>query len=78
VVTSGDVEIKTTLTEGTAGTNGPGYANVTASPQYLPGVVDIKFRALTIADLFPAGTTELGADPLPGGDRGHQRRRCRR
>lgn len=54
---SGDIEVKTTLTEGTAGTPGPGYQNVNASPNVLPGIVDVKFRALTIADLFPQGTT---------------------
>lgn len=53
---TGDVEIKTTLTEGTAGTPGGGYSTV-AQPTLLPGTVDIKFRQLTISDLFPGGTT---------------------
>ncbi|SDJ07782.1 phage major capsid protein, HK97 family [Frankineae bacterium MT45] len=55
---SGDVELKTTLTEGTAGSQGPGYAPVTAVPDLQPGVVDIRFRQLLIEDLFPGGTTE--------------------
>lgn len=55
---SGDIALKTTLTEGTAGTPGPGYNPVAAVPNLQPGVVDIKFRKLTIADLFPAGSTE--------------------
>lgn len=54
---TGDVEIKTTLTEGTVTTPGGGYQPVSAVPTLLPGIVDIKFRPLTISDLFPAGTT---------------------
>jgi len=54
--TSGEVEIKTTLTEGTTATPGPGYAPI-GQPTLLPGIVDIKFRPLTISDLFPQGTT---------------------
>jgi HK97 family phage major capsid protein len=53
---SGDIEIKTTLTEGTAATPGGGYSP-TAVPNYLPGVVDIRFAELTVADLFPQGAT---------------------
>jgi len=55
--TSGEIEIKTLLTEGTAGAPGPGYSNVTAVPTLLPGIVDLRFRPLTISDLFPGGTT---------------------
>lgn len=55
--TSGDIELKTTLTEGTGGTPGPGYAPVTAVPQLIPGIVDIRFRQLVVADLFPQGST---------------------
>ena len=55
---SGAIELKTTLTEGTAASPGPGYNPVTAVPNLLPGVVDIRFQQLTIADLFPSGTTE--------------------
>lgn len=54
--TSGEVEVKATLTEGIEAAPGPGYATV-QQPNLLPGVVDIRFRPLTIADLFPAGTT---------------------
>jgi HK97 family phage major capsid protein len=54
---SGEIELKATLTEGTVGTPGGGYQNVNAVPNLLPGIVDIKFRPLTIADLFPQGTT---------------------
>lgn len=53
---SGDVELKTTFSEGTAGAPGPGYSTV-ATPTVLPGVVDLKFRPLLVADLFPSGTT---------------------
>lgn len=53
---SGDVEVKTTFTEGTAGAPGPGFAQV-GQPTVLPGIVDIRFQPLTIADLFPSGTT---------------------
>ena len=55
--TSGEIEVKTTLTEGTSGTQGPGYQNVNALPTLLPGIVDIKFKPLTVSDLFPGGTT---------------------
>lgn len=54
---SGDVELKTTLTEGTLGSPGPGYSNVTAVPMLLPGIVDIRFPELTVSDLFPGGST---------------------
>jgi len=57
--TSGEIEVKTLLTEGTAGTPGPGYMPVAAVPTLLPGIVDIRFRPLTIADLFPGGTTSI-------------------
>jgi HK97 family phage major capsid protein len=55
---AGSVELKTTLTEGTVGSPGPGYAIPNAVPNLVPGIVDIKFQELTIADLFPQGTTE--------------------
>lgn len=54
--TSGEIEVKTTLTEGTAGAPGPGFGPV-GQPTLLPGIVDIKFKPLTISDLFPQGTT---------------------
>jgi HK97 family phage major capsid protein len=55
--TSGDVELKATLTEGTAGAPGGGYDLVTTPPNVLPGVVDIRFRPLFLEALFPGGTT---------------------
>lgn len=54
--TTGDIEVKTLLAEGTAGTPLGGYAPV-QTPTVLPGIVDIRFQPLTIADLFPQGTT---------------------
>lgn len=48
---SGDIEVKTLLTEAAGG------AATVATPTVLPGIVDIRFRPLTIADLFPNGTT---------------------
>jgi len=53
---TGDIELKTTLTEGTVASPGPGFAPV-ATPVVLPGVVDIKFQPLVIADLIPQGAT---------------------
>lgn len=53
---SGPIEMKTLLAEGTAGTPGGGYAPI-QTPTVLPGVVDIRFQPLTVADLFPQGTT---------------------
>jgi HK97 family phage major capsid protein len=54
---TGAVELKTLLAEGTSGTPGGGYAPI-QTPTVLPGIVDIRFQPLTIADLFPQGTTE--------------------
>lgn len=58
--TSGNVDIKSinlkALTEGTSGSPGGGYAFV-QTPTVLPGIVDIRLMALTVADLFPGGTT---------------------
>jgi len=54
--TTGAIEMKTLLSEGTAGTPGGGYAPI-QTPTVLPGIVDIRFQPLTIADLFPQGTT---------------------
>lgn len=53
---SGAIELKTTLTEGTAGVPGPGYAPV-STPTVLPGITDLRFQPLTVADLFPSGAT---------------------
>lgn len=55
--TSGDVEVKTTLTEGTTAAPGGGYQLTQGTPMQLPGIQQINFRQLTIADLFPSGTT---------------------
>jgi len=55
--TSGDIELKDAFTEGTVDAPGGGYAAATLNPNVVPGVVDIRFRTLTIADLFPAGAT---------------------
>jgi HK97 family phage major capsid protein len=57
--TSGSVELKTTFSEGTAGTPGPGYNPATAVPNLQPGVVDIRFQQLAVADLFASGTTDI-------------------
>jgi HK97 family phage major capsid protein len=54
---SGDIELKTTLTEGTSGAPGGGYDLVTTPPNVLPGVVDIRFRPLFLEDLLPKGST---------------------
>jgi HK97 family phage major capsid protein len=54
---SPEIELKTTLTEGTTGVPGPGFAFV-QTPTVLPGIVDIKFRQLVVADLFPQGSTQ--------------------
>lgn len=53
---TGDIEVKTLLSEGTAAAAGPGYAPI-MTPNVLPGIVDIRFQPLTIASLFPNGTT---------------------
>ena len=55
--TSGGIELKTALVEGTAAAPGNGYAPV-QTPQVLPGITDIRFQPLTVADLFPSGNTE--------------------
>lgn len=56
--TSGDIDLKTLFSEGTSGSPGPGYTPATLSPLVLPGIVDIRFAQLTIADLFPSGATD--------------------
>lgn len=56
------VEVKTvnTVDEGTSLANGflNGLGGVAAIPNYLPGIVDIKFPPLLVADLFAQGTTD--------------------
>jgi HK97 family phage major capsid protein len=54
---TGQAELKATISEGTAGTPGPGYAAI-QTPTVLPGLVDIKRLPLSIADLFPQGSTD--------------------
>lgn len=53
---TGQTELKATISEGTSGTPGPGYAAV-QTPTVLPGLVDIKRLPLSVADLFPQGST---------------------
>jgi HK97 family phage major capsid protein len=55
--TTGEVEIKTTLAEGTSAAPGGGFSTV-MTPTVLPGIVQTMFQPLTVADLFPSGTTE--------------------
>ncbi|WP_460406578.1 phage major capsid protein [Actinophytocola sediminis] len=55
--TTGDVELKAELSEGTPAAPGPGYDLVTTPPHIVPGIVDIRFRPLVIEDLFPGGAT---------------------
>lgn len=54
--TTGDIELKTTLAEGTVASPGPGFAPVSL-PTLLPGIVGINFQPLVVADLIPQGTT---------------------
>ncbi len=54
--TSGSIELKTALTEGTTGVPGPGFAPV-QTPTVLPGFTEVLFQGLTVADLFPSGST---------------------
>jgi len=53
---SGQIELKTLLSEGTVGSPGPGFAPV-GIPTRVPGVVDIRLQPLVVADLMPSGTT---------------------
>lgn len=59
------VEVKTaaTIDEGTvpAFSGGSGLAGQLVAPQFLPGIVPLKFQQLTIADLLAQGTTESSA-----------------
>jgi HK97 family phage major capsid protein len=51
-----------TVDEGTAIANGQlnGAAGVLSLPDYLPGIVDIRFAPLSVAQLFAQGATESG------------------
>jgi HK97 family phage major capsid protein len=53
---TGHAELKATISEGTSAANGPGWAAI-QTPTVLPGLVDIKRLPLTVADLFPQGST---------------------
>jgi HK97 family phage major capsid protein len=53
---TGGIELKTALTEGTSGFPGPGNSLI-STPTVLPGMTDIRFQPLTVADLFPSGST---------------------
>lgn len=55
--TTGSIELKTAITEGTIGSPGPAGALV-QNPQVLPGITGIMFQPLTVADLFPGGSTD--------------------
>jgi HK97 family phage major capsid protein len=50
--TSGDVELKTTLTTGAGG------ASLVATPTVTPGILPVLSPTLTIADLFPSSATD--------------------
>lgn len=50
---SGDIELKATLTEGAGGAG----AALIATPTVLPGVVEQMFAQLVVADLFPQSAT---------------------
>lgn len=53
---TGSIELKTAVTEGTTGTPGPGYSFV-QTPTVLPGITQTLFQPLTVEALFPSGTT---------------------
>jgi len=55
--TSGGVELKTALTEGTLASPGPAYAAV-QTPTVLPGMTNILFQQPTVVSLFPSGSTD--------------------
>jgi HK97 family phage major capsid protein len=54
-----DVKVAATIDEGIipAYSGGAGLAGQLNAPQFLPGIVGLKFQPLTIADLMPSGTT---------------------
>lgn len=54
--TSGPVELKAAITEGTSGAPGSGYPFV-QTPTVLPGVTQVLFQPLTVAALIPSGST---------------------
>lgn len=58
--TTVDVKAAATIDEGIipAYSGGAGLAGQLNAPQFLPGIVGLKFQPLTVADLFPSGTTD--------------------
>lgn len=54
---TGDVELKADLTEGTPGAPGAGWPLVTNPPTYVPGMVDLRTAPPSIEVLFPHGQT---------------------
>lgn len=56
---SANIELKTNMTEGTipAYSGGSGNAGQLLTPQFLPGIVPLKFQPLTVADLLSQGST---------------------
>lgn len=54
-----DVKVAATIDEGIipAYSGGAGLAGQLNQPEFLPGIVPLKFQPLTIADLMPSGTT---------------------
>ncbi|MDQ1738098.1 MAG: hypothetical protein QOH56_4349 [Pseudonocardiales bacterium] len=54
-----EVKVPGIIDEGTTFANGfpTGAAGATIMPDYLPGIVELKFRKLLIADLFAQGST---------------------
>jgi HK97 family phage major capsid protein len=54
-----DVKVAATIDEGIipAYSGGAGLAGQLNAPEFLPGIVGLKFQPLTVADLMPSGTT---------------------
>ena len=55
----GQIEVKATIDEGIipAFSGGSGLAGQLNTPEFLPGIVPLKFQPLTVADLLAQGTT---------------------
>jgi HK97 family phage major capsid protein len=58
-----DVKVAATIDEGIipAYSGGAGLAGQLNAPEFLPGIVPLKFQPLTVADLIPAGTTNASS-----------------
>lgn len=54
-----DVKVAATIDEGTipAYSGGSGLGGQVVAPEFLPGVVGLKFQPFTVADLIPSGST---------------------